>query len=623
MSYINTFGGGTVQSSNTSYSPISTQLANIVLQWPNAFQDTANVVYDFMNITSGGTVGTNITLPAANLSSVGISFVFNNVGPNAIQIIDGGGNNLQLINAGAVYEFYLTNNTTAGGLWSIIPFGGGAAGVTSFTSVQPAAGLTVVQNQNTGAIIQTFTLANALASLQGLVTTGYGARIAADTWATRTFQAGNGNITLTNPDGVAGNTTIMLNNALTGLTSVNVGNMTLSANMIQGTQVNQNLIIAPNGTGELQSNNNINIQSGNQLKFYNAANTFYTGILGGNAAANTSYTLPLAYPVANNQVLGSTTAGVMSWLNAVVSPGATTTNAIAKYLNTMGQLSNSGVIIDNFNNITGATSDIIQNIGIGTIAAIAGSGTNSISAQNAGGSIVLIPNGAGQVQSVGGFALVRTAPAVASGVFFNDGANTNAVGLIAQNAAMVASTTYTLPNAGPTVAGQLLTSTVPVANASTMSWKSPAVIQVIRNNSNVTVNSNAVIPSNNAIPQIGQGTQVITATITPTNAANTLLIEFNCSLISANAPDFASFTLFRDLNANALCTNNQFVANANNLVSSSFKYYTAAGATAATTFSVRFGPANGNTIYLLSNSAGTVTYGGTPIITLTVTELTP
>lgn len=81
--------------------------------------------------------------------------------------------------------------------------------------VQPASGLTIA---DAGGVAgnPTFALANDLAALEGLAGTGYGVRTAADTWAQRTFTAGTG-VTLTNADGIAGNTDVALNAPLTSL----------------------------------------------------------------------------------------------------------------------------------------------------------------------------------------------------------------------------------------------------------------------------------------------------------------------------------------------------------------------------------------------------------------------
>lgn len=71
---------------------------------------------------------------------------------------------------------------------------------------QPAAGITI-SNSDGLAGDPTFALANDLAALEGLGSTGIAVRTAADTWTQRSLTAGT-NITITYPDGVSGNPVI-------------------------------------------------------------------------------------------------------------------------------------------------------------------------------------------------------------------------------------------------------------------------------------------------------------------------------------------------------------------------------------------------------------------------------
>lgn len=53
-----------------------------------------------------------------------------------------------------------------------------------------------------------------------------------------------------------------------------------------------------------------------QLVLFNSGSALSTTIQAGNATAAITYTLPTAGPAANNYVLGSSTVGVLSWINA-------------------------------------------------------------------------------------------------------------------------------------------------------------------------------------------------------------------------------------------------------------------------------------------------------------------
>lgn len=73
----------------------------------------------------------------------------------------------------------------------------------------PAAGITI-SNNDAVAGNPTFALADDLAALEALGSTGFAVRTAADTWAQRTIAGTAGRISVTNGDGVAGNPTIDL-----------------------------------------------------------------------------------------------------------------------------------------------------------------------------------------------------------------------------------------------------------------------------------------------------------------------------------------------------------------------------------------------------------------------------
>ena len=93
-----------------------------------------------------------------------------------------------------------------------IEMGAGGGTMTGITVTQPAAGLTITNsgtNQTTAASA-TFTLANDLAALEGLGSTGFAVRTATDTWAQRQIAGTTNQITVTNPDGVSGNPTLAL-----------------------------------------------------------------------------------------------------------------------------------------------------------------------------------------------------------------------------------------------------------------------------------------------------------------------------------------------------------------------------------------------------------------------------
>jgi len=97
----------------------------------------------------------------------------------------------------------------------------GAGTAATRTVTGPAAGITVTDGDGVAGN-PTLGLANDLAALEGLGSTGIAVRTAADTWAQRTVTGTANQITVTDGDGVAGNPTLALANPLTtpGATTV-------------------------------------------------------------------------------------------------------------------------------------------------------------------------------------------------------------------------------------------------------------------------------------------------------------------------------------------------------------------------------------------------------------------
>lgn len=120
----------------------------------------------------------------------------------------------------------------SGGTLSATGGGGGGSGtVTSVNITQPAAGITASGGPVTASGSITLALANDLAALEGLASTGLAARTAADTWAQRTITGTANEVDVANGNGVAGNPTLSLPTTLT-LTgkTVTVANQTASDN---------------------------------------------------------------------------------------------------------------------------------------------------------------------------------------------------------------------------------------------------------------------------------------------------------------------------------------------------------------------------------------------------------
>lgn len=172
--------------------------------------------------------------------------------------------------------------------------------------------------------------------------------------------------------------------------------------------------------------------------------------------------------------------------------------------------------------------------------------------------------------------------------------------------------------------GKILTSDA----SGTASWQSGAILQVVYSEVTIPVPGTGLIPYDNTIPQITEGFEFITATITPKSASSYLLVEVNTTMSeSTNTSDWLIGAVFRDANPNAIVAGftdmawQLSVGAANNYSESPMvlKKRVASGSTAPTTFRFRAG---GNAGPVEINRFGGTQYlGGSIITTMTVTEI--
>lgn len=117
----------------------------------------------------------------------------------------------------------------------------------------------------------------------------------------------------------------------------NAGTLTYGSNNITITTSGATTITSPTsgtlatlaGTEDLSNKSFTNatvIKAANELRFNNAADTFYTAILAGNNAANRTIKLPITAPAIGNALVSTDTNGTLDWASPS-SAAATTTTA--------------------------------------------------------------------------------------------------------------------------------------------------------------------------------------------------------------------------------------------------------------------------------------------------------
>lgn len=109
------------------------------------------------------------------------------------------------------------------------------------TLTQPAAGFTITNPAGTAGD-PTFVLANDLNALEGLSASGFAARTGADTWSVRTLTQPAAGMTITNPAGTLGDPTFALANDLAGIEGL--ATTGLSTRTGDGTWVTRSIAVA-------------------------------------------------------------------------------------------------------------------------------------------------------------------------------------------------------------------------------------------------------------------------------------------------------------------------------------------------------------------------------------------
>jgi hypothetical protein len=166
------------------------------------------------------------------------------------------------------------------------------------------------------------------------------------------------------------------------------------------------------------------------------------------------------------------------------------------------------------------------------------------------------------------------------------------------------------------------TSWYPVTNVAGATTRAalPAgsVLQVVNTQAGTVATSTAIIPGDDTIPQITEGTEYMTAVITPTSASNTLLIQVTM-MLSNNGANYRVIALFQDSTANALAAV-ATATTANWPVVQTFTHKMTAGTTSATTFRVRYATDTASTT-TVSGVNGSRLFGGVIPNSITVTEI--
>jgi hypothetical protein len=123
--YTSPFTGTVVQPTDVSYYELNFS-ANVELFWPavvNPQQVPAARIID----ATPSTANLVISLPAANQGALGTDILIRNLGADDFTVEDFAGTGSVLVEVGQSKYFYLSDNTTAAGVWQNVEFGAGTS----------------------------------------------------------------------------------------------------------------------------------------------------------------------------------------------------------------------------------------------------------------------------------------------------------------------------------------------------------------------------------------------------------------------------------------------------------------------------------------------------------------
>lgn len=148
------------------------------------------------------------------------------------------------------------------------------------------------------------------------------------------------------------------------------------------------------------------------------------------------------------------------------------------------------------------------------------------------------------------------------------------------------------------------------------------IAQVVRDVETVYTTCGTIMPVDDTIPQSAEGDEILSVSITPTNAASTLLITVDLNVQLAIASGLFASAVFVDSVANAIAGRVGTSPTTGRVETSNYTHSLSAGSTTARTYKVRAGSATATDLKINGDDA-TRLLGGVMSSSLSVVEILP
>lgn len=315
MTYVISVGGDPVNPNPFTYSQIS-MTDDIVLVWPSNTQNATETATDWIDITA--TAGLSVEMPPANGAGTGQEVVFNNYGAQTININDATGGNITTVTSGSTIRVWITDNSDEAGTWRVANIGSGTT--TAVASMLAGYGIVA----QAGVLSQSMPVL----SYSTNVTLNAGSRAALVKWS-----GGAGVFTLSSPAALGSDWFTDINNAGSGILTINAGAATIDSNSTETVAIGQGFTIVTDGVNFFTSGRSPAITTTYTLLTKSVAGSSNVTLTASEAAYSIIY------------LTGALTGNINVIVPAAVNEWVFFNNTSGAYTLTVKTASGSGVLV--------------------------------------------------------------------------------------------------------------------------------------------------------------------------------------------------------------------------------------------------------------------------------------